>query len=166
MQRNILEFFLLDTLKTTFWMENLTQRWTKLGLFFQNWGHYFRFSKRAGEASLCPPRPPHPFLVARICMWLNMHQYPWICLNILENAWINCSHYARDLNMHDHVSCSTGFWRCLGFYVSQVMNMAWLYMQGVRRVTNNAWVCLNIPQYAWTWLNIAKYPWICMKMSE
>ena len=27
--QNILEFFLLGALKTTFWMESLTQRWTQ-----------------------------------------------------------------------------------------------------------------------------------------
>ena len=38
-------------------------------------------------------------LVARLWVWQNMHQYLWICLNILEYAWINCSDYARALNM-------------------------------------------------------------------
>ena len=33
-QGKILELFLLDTLKTTFWMEDSTQRWTQLGPFF------------------------------------------------------------------------------------------------------------------------------------
>ena len=36
-------FFLLDTLKTTFQMENLTQTWTQSGLFFQKSGYFFRF---------------------------------------------------------------------------------------------------------------------------
>ena len=37
--------------------------------------------------------------------------------HLLENAWINCSNYARALNMHDHhhLACLTGFWRCLKF---------------------------------------------------
>ena len=30
-------------------------------------------------------------LVGRLCVWLNMHQYPWIYLNLDENGWINCS---------------------------------------------------------------------------
>ena len=39
-------------------------------------------------------------------------------LNILENAWINCSDYARPLNMHDYLTCLTGFSRCLGLQIS------------------------------------------------
>ena len=40
-QGNILEILLLDTLKTTFLMENLTQRWTQTGTFFTKLEHYF-----------------------------------------------------------------------------------------------------------------------------
>ena len=43
-QGKILELFLLDTLKTTFWMEDSTQEWTQLGLFSPKSGHFFRFS--------------------------------------------------------------------------------------------------------------------------
>ena len=35
-QEKILEFFPLDTVKTTFRMKYLTQRWTQSGPFFQN----------------------------------------------------------------------------------------------------------------------------------
>ena len=45
-QGNIVEFFLLDTLKTTFSLENLTQRWAQSRAFFQKLGHSFRFSNR------------------------------------------------------------------------------------------------------------------------
>ena len=69
--------------------------------------HFLWFLKRQGKLPLFP-------LVARLWVWLNMHQYLWISLNILENAWINCSDCARALNMHDHPTCSIGFWRCLG----------------------------------------------------
>ena len=57
-------FFLLDTLKTTFWMENLTQRWIQPRPSFQNQGTFFNFQKRAGEAS------PLPTLAARL-----LHSY-------------------------------------------------------------------------------------------
>ena len=72
-QGNILEFFLLDTLKTTFWIENLTQRWTQLGPFFPKLGHFFQFSKRAVEVFLLP-------LIAHLeCGWIcmNIPKYPW-----------------------------------------------------------------------------------------
>ena len=105
---NILDFFCLDTYNAKFLIENVTQKWTQWGPFFQKPGHYFLFSKRAGEASTLPP-------ALRLWVWLNMHRYPWICLNILENASINCSDYARALNLHNYLRCSTGFWRCLGY---------------------------------------------------
>ena len=47
--------FLLDFfLKTTFWMEHLTQRWTQWGSFFPKSEHFFWFLKKAGEASPLP----------------------------------------------------------------------------------------------------------------
>ena len=105
---NILEVFLLDTLKTTFSMANLTRRWTQSGSFFPKSGHFFRFLKRQGKS-------PHSPLVSCLWVWLNMHQYSWICLNVFENIKANCSHHARALNMHEHLTCSKSFWRCLRF---------------------------------------------------
>ena len=57
-----LDIFLLDTLKTKFWLEDLTQGWTELGHFFPKSGHFFWFSKKIMEGfpSLPPP------LVARL----------------------------------------------------------------------------------------------------
>ena len=75
--------------------------------FFQNQGTFFDFQKWAREAS------PIPLLPEQLQVWLNTHQYPWISLNILENAWVNCSDYARTLNIPDHLICYTGFWRWL-----------------------------------------------------
>ena len=49
------------------------------------------------------------------CTPVNVAEYVPISVNILENAWINCSDYARALNMHDHLTCFTGFWRYLRF---------------------------------------------------
>ena len=71
LQGNILEIVLQDTLKTTFSMENLTQRWTQSGPLFPKSGHLFRFSKRAGEASPLSPSCAPVSVVA-----LNMHKYP------------------------------------------------------------------------------------------
>ena len=48
-QGNILEFFLLDTRRTTFWMQNLTQRWIQSESFFQKSGHFFDFQKGQGR---------------------------------------------------------------------------------------------------------------------
>ena len=68
----------------------------------------------------------------------------------------------------------------LGSKSARVLNMARLYMQGLRRVPNmsvhgsipliNDWICLVIPfytsQYTWTWLNIAECPWIYLIMPK
>ena len=55
-------------------------------------------------------RPALYYLVARLWLWMNMHQYLWIFLNILENAWIMfrtlCRHFQgylgifRDINAY------------------------------------------------------------------
>ena len=42
--KHFVEFFLQDTVKTTFRIKKLTQRWIQSGLFFQ--GHFFQFSKK------------------------------------------------------------------------------------------------------------------------
>ena len=44
-RKHFLEIFLLGTLKTTFWIENLTQRWTQSGPFFPKSEHIFKFQK-------------------------------------------------------------------------------------------------------------------------
>ena len=75
-------FFLLDTLKTTFWMEHLTQRWTQSGHFSQ---------KGQGRPSLSHPSCAPVSVTEYASISLNMHKYPW--------NWINCSDYARVLNM-------------------------------------------------------------------
>ena len=55
-QRKILEFFLLDTIKTTFWMEILTQRWTLSGPFFPKIRALFMIFKK-GRGGLSPSPP-------------------------------------------------------------------------------------------------------------
>ena len=52
----ILEFFLLDTLKTTFWMENWTQRWKQSGPFFPKSGALLLIFKKG--LSLSPSCTP------------------------------------------------------------------------------------------------------------
>ena len=59
----------------------------------------FNFQKRKGET-----HPPSS-MVAHLWVWLTMHQYLWISRNVLENAWINCSDYARALKMPGHLTC-------------------------------------------------------------
>ena len=67
-------FLPIDTLKTTFSVKNLTQRWTESGLFFEKSGHFFRFSQSAGEASPLPPSCAPVSVTESIS--LNMPKYP------------------------------------------------------------------------------------------
>ena len=46
LQRKILELFLLDTLKITFWMEDSSQGWTKLQVLFSKIKALFSISKK------------------------------------------------------------------------------------------------------------------------
>ena len=56
-----LDFFLLNTLETTFWMEHSTHGWTQLVHFFPKSGTFSDFQKRAGEASThSHPSSPSP----------------------------------------------------------------------------------------------------------
>ena len=47
----ILDFFLQDTVKTTFRIKDLIQRWRQLGLFFQ--GHFVWFFKKDRGGTMC-----------------------------------------------------------------------------------------------------------------
>ena len=115
-------------------------------------------------------RPPPLPLFARLSVWLNMHQYSWIPLIVLGNAWINCSDYVRAQNISDHLTSSTGFLRFLGFWIrydcickSYTESWICLHMaQCTSIMPEYASVCLNVPQYVWPRLNIAKCPWICL----
>ena len=90
-----------------------------------------------------------------------MHQYPWLFLNILQNAWINCSEYARALNMHDHLICLTGFWRCLRFLNKPGF---WIWHSCICKGYTEVRICLNMAPYAWICLNMPQCPSICLKM--
>ena len=52
----IWEFFLLDILKTTSWIDNLTQRWTKIRAFFSKISALFSIFKKGHVRPL--PFPP------------------------------------------------------------------------------------------------------------
>ena len=136
---------------------------TIMAFFFQNQIVFFNFQKRAGKAY-------HPrLLVARMWVWMNMHQYIWISLNVLE--MLACySDYAPALwvcLVILHVW--QAFEDALGSECVRSLNMTRLYMQGLHRVlhmsehtSKYAWICLNVRQYAWTWLDITEYPLICL----
>ena len=62
-QGKIVECFLLDTLKTIFWMENVIQKLTQSETFFRKLGHHFSIFKKASSC-----------------------ECGWICINIPEYA--------------------------------------------------------------------------------
>ena len=144
-----MDFFLLDTLKITIRIENLTRWWTQSGSFFVESRHFFQFSKREGEV----------FPLLPSCAPVSVAEYAsisWICLNTLVNAWINCSDYAMALIMHDYLTCSTGFLRSeYGTVVYAGPNMS---DYGFARL-NNAWICLNAPEHGWILLSVPEYAW-------
>ena len=102
-------------------------------------------------------------------VWLNMHCYSWICLNILENVWINCSNYARVLNMPDHlmfdwllkmppVLNKVGFWIWHGCICKRYAEFRVSDYDSIN--LNNPWVCLNMPYCPSICLNMTDYCWI------
>ena len=72
---NILKFFLLDTLKTTFSMKNLPQRWTQPGPFLQNQGTFFDFQKGLGRPPLFPPGSAPVSVAEYAPISLNISKY-------------------------------------------------------------------------------------------
>ena len=101
-------------------MGNLTQRWAQSGPFFPKWGHFFRFSKRAGKASPLPLSCAPLSVAEYTSISLNMPKYPWKCLNKL--FWIcHGSEYAWSSDMSDGLSKMRrvlnrpGFWIWHGF---------------------------------------------------
>ena len=97
-QVNIVELFLLDTLKLYFeW-----RIWN-----FQNQNTFFNFQNRQWKSPLSP-------LVAPLWVWRNMYQYPWKCLN---KPFRICqgSEYAWSSDMFDRL-----------LKKSWVLNMPWL----------------------------------------
>ena len=89
-------FFLLDTLKTTFSIANLTQRWAIKAFFFPKSRLFFDF-REGREASPLPPScaPSICKTVTQsskyVWLWLHynsiMPEYPLMCLNVPQYTW-------------------------------------------------------------------------------
>ena len=127
-QEKILEFFLPHTLKITFWIDNLTQRWTQSGPFSPKSGHFFRFSKRTVEASSLP------------CSWAPVSVAEYASVSPLHCSWasVSVAEYAS-ISLY----MSKYFWECLNklFWLCHGSEYAWTsYMVDrllkMRRVLN------------------------------
>ena len=157
-------------------MENLTQRWAQSGPFFPKSGHYFRFSKRTGEASPLPLSCAPLSVTEYASISLNMPKYPWKCLNKL--FWIcQGSEYTWSSDMPDRllkmprVLNRPGLWIWHGFicmdyaefrirlnmapYVSIMPNMPEYALMPPSKLEHGwimlmAWECpLDIPENVW-----------------
>ena len=83
--------------------EKFTPKMDTTRAFFSKIRAFFSIFKK-GWGGL--PSPP---LVPRLWVWLNMHQYCWILLNTFEKYLKELFWLCQALNMHDHLTCSTGF---------------------------------------------------------
>ena len=118
-----------------------------------------KFNPKVDTIRVTPP------LVAHLWVWLNMHQYPWISLNLWKYLnklfWIcqGCE-YAWSSYMFDKLLKMPRVLNISRFW----MRIMRLYMQGLYRVIMSEYgsICLNVPEYAWTLLNVPEYTWKCM----
>ena len=95
-----LEIFLVDTLKTTYWMENVTQKWAQLGLFCPKQDTFFNFQPRTGEDSQASPS----------CAPASVAEYTSIPLNIPYDTWTRLNKL---------------FWQCHGSEYSLIILYLW-----------------------------------------
>ena len=101
-QGNILELF-LDTIKTTFWIENFIQRRTQSGPFFPKIRPFFSiFNKEKGKPLPLPPSYALMSVAEYASVSLSVPKYPWKCLNKL--FWLcQGSEYAWSSYMFDRL---------------------------------------------------------------
>ena len=126
MQGNVLDFFLLDTLKTRFWMKNLTERWTHSTFIFPKSRQFFFIFQKSRGGLHTPLLVDHLCVAEYASISLNITKCPWKCWNKLF--------FTRALNMPDHLTCMAGCWRCLVFWMCQDSEYA---MAAYARVIQN-----------------------------
>ena len=98
-----------------------------------------------------------------------MAEYAWVSLNILENAWINCSMpglWIRLIILH----VWQAFEDVSGYKCARVLNMTRLY---IYKGYTEFWIslnmpqkCLNMPQFALMSLNVPAQDWILLNVPE
>ena len=144
--------FVLNNLKTTFWMTNLNS--TQSRPFFSKSGHFFDFKKSRGGPPLIPP-VAHLWV---LWMWLNMYQYPWASLNTLKmleqtvliilGLWIcmiilHIWQAFEDDSKTQEVLNKPGFWIWHN-WIWKSYAESWMSDYGSIPL-NNAWICLSMP---------------------
>ena len=159
---NILEFFYLETLKTTFWMKKLTLDLHNQGLSLQNQDTFIDFQMGQGHL---PSRPScTPTSVAEYAsISLNRPKYPWKCLNELfwlcqgfEHTW---SSYILDRILKTlRVLNKQGVWIRHGCIFTRYTEF--------RICLIMAPYASIMPEYASICLNMAEYCWMSLNMPE
>ena len=88
---------------------------------------------------------------------------------------LECSDYARTLNMPDHLTCSIEFWNacsCLRFWMCQSSEYGTVVYARVTQGSEYVWIwlnmtqCLNMPQYVLMPLNMPEHGWIVLNVPE
>ena len=152
-------------------MENLTQWCTQSVPFFPKSGHFFWFSKRAGEISPLLTSCTHVSVAEYASISLNIPKHPWKRLynlfRLCQGSEYTWSSYMFDLLLKmPPVLNKPGFSRwhgciCKGYAEFQICQIMAPFTSIMLEYAS---VCFNAPHYAWIWLNISEYPWICLKM--
>ena len=68
-------------------------------------------------------------------MSLNMSEHGWILLNVLEYVWINCSDYARVLNMLQY--SYNNIITIITVFILESSMWIYLHWAGVTRIPHN-----------------------------
>ena len=134
-------FFSQILLKTTFWMESLTQGWTQWGPFIPKSGHIFQFSKKCREG------------IPLSGTSVSVTEYAATSLNtpILTNVWLcQGSEYSWSL-----------------YRISRLLKMPWIlnvpefwiWDSCICKAYTKFRICLNMAQYA---SKVLEYAWICL----
>ena len=100
-----------------------------------------------------------------IFLRVSMAGHLWVSLNILENVWRNLI-WIYLIILHNRQA----FKDVMRSKYARVLNMSWLYMQGLNVVLNMAQYTSIIPDYASTCLNMflvmLKYCWMSLNMPQ
>ena len=101
------------------------------GPFFPKSGHFFRFSKRAGETFSFLSSLTHEVVAEFPSISLNIPKYSWKRLN--KQFWL---YQGSKYSWSSYMLLAQDFEDASGSKWSRVPNMARLYMQELRRIPN------------------------------
>ena len=80
-----------------------------------------------------------PFLwliFLRVCMYISMHEYVWVCMSMYECMYEYVWEYV---------------WVCMSMYE---------YVRVWMSMYEHVWVCMSIYEYVWVCISMYKYVWV------